>query len=124
MPENRLHTWADGRDTAEGQVRVLEAAGKPAGIEDRYLVAAGGYSYTEVCMIIREWLPHLVNTRLTPNSAGAPPWPPHYSVDNGKSVRELGMTNRPLGECIVDVVHSLLNLQADKERKEEKRATI
>jgi len=115
VPETKLHAWVDVRDAAEGYVRALEAAGKPAGMEDRYLVVAGGYSYTEVCRIIQKRFPHLVNTGLTPNPAGAPLPPPHYAVDNGKSVRELGMSYRPLEACIVDVVHSLLKLHADED---------
>jgi len=124
VPKTRLHAWVDVRDAAEGHVRVLEAAGKPAGIEDRYLVAAGGYSYTKVCTIIQKWFPHLVNTGLTPNPVGAPLRPPHYPVDNGRSVRELGMAYRPLEECIVDVVHSLLNLHVDKDSNEKKSALV
>jgi len=116
VPETKLHAWVDVRDAAEGYVRALVAARKkPAGMEDRYLVAAGGYSYTEVCRIIQKRFPHLVNTGLTPNPAGAPLPPPHYAVDNGKSVRELGMSYRPLEACIVDVVHSLLKLHADED---------
>jgi len=124
VSKTRLHAWVDVRDAAQGHVRVLEAAGMPVGTEDRYLVAAGGYSYTEVCKIIQKWFPHLVNTGLTPNPEGAPLRPPHYPVENGRSVRELGMAYRPLEECIVDAVHSLLNHHANKDSKQKKRAPI
>ena len=120
VPETKFYAWVDVRDAAEAHVRALEAPRRPAGVEDRFLVAAGGYSYTEVCKIIQKRFPHLVNTGLTPNPAGAPLPPPHYSVDSGKSVRELGMQYRPLETCIVELVNSLLKLRVDEEGEEER----
>ena len=117
IPEATFIAWVDVRDAAVAHVRALEAPPKK-GVEDRYLVTAGPFSYLEICNIINKRFPHLVNSGLTPNPAGAPAPPPHYRVDNSKSTTELNMSYRTLEACIVDVVHSLLKLQKDESEPE------
>ena len=111
VPATRYFAWVDVRDAAQAQAHVsaLEAPPKDP-YEDR-LISAGIPSYAEVCYIIKTHFPHLVNSGLTPNPAGVARPALQYSVDNSKSVCELGIAYRSFETCIVDLIHSLLGLE-------------
>jgi nucleoside-diphosphate-sugar epimerase len=117
VPETKFFAWVDVRDAGLAHVRALEEEKGGEGGEERYFVAAGTYTYTDICHTIAKWFPQLVNSGLTPNPAGVPAAPPHYEVDNRKSREELGLEYRNLEECVVDTVHSLLKLQAASQEK-------
>ncbi|KAA8915060.1 putative cinnamoyl-CoA reductase [Sphaerosporella brunnea] len=120
VPETQFYAWVDVRDVATAHVRALGAPAKPHTEEDRYFVTAGNYTYADICQVISKRFPHLVNSGMTPNPAGVPAAPPHYSVNNSKSVSELGLSYRSLETCMVDTVHSLLKLEAASSEKTEK----
>jgi len=115
VPDTAFYAWVDVRDVGLAHVLALEAPPKPTGVEDRYFITAGNYTYAEICHVIKTHFPQLVNSGLTPNPAGAARPPPHYRVDSSKSRLELGLPYRTLDTCIVDLVNSLLKLQRHEE---------
>ncbi|KAF8244162.1 NAD(P)-binding protein [Wilcoxina mikolae CBS 423.85] len=115
VPDTAFYAWVDVRDVGLAHVLALEAPPKPTGTEDRYFTTAGNFTYAQICHVIKTHFPQLVNSGLTPNPASAAQPPPHYHVDNSKSLQELGLTYRTLDTCIVDLVNSLLKLQRNEE---------
>ncbi|RPB00546.1 NAD(P)-binding protein, partial [Choiromyces venosus 120613-1] len=109
-PTNAFWGFVDARDVDTAHVAALMKKGKEVGVEDRFLVAGGTYSYNQVCKIIEKHFLHLVKEGRTPKPNTSDD-PYHYNVDNSKSKRELGMTFRTLEQCIVDTVRNFLDME-------------
>ncbi len=100
--------WAivDVRDVALAHKLAYE---QPQAAGQRYFVTAGTFSFQMICDILRKELPEL-RDRVPKGDEGAP-LPPLYKVDNSKSVKELGMTYRPLKELVVESALNYLDLE-------------
>jgi nucleoside-diphosphate-sugar epimerase len=105
-PFTGIFLWVDVRDLALAHVLAiekLEAAGQ------RFLLSPGQYSNKDIVECIRETFPELRDGLPTGDALKSGDFPPTgwYGYDNTKSKEVLGISYRPLKECIVDTVNSL-----------------
>ena len=99
--------WVDVRDVALAHVRAIEvpeAAGK------RFLAAAGPYSNGEIAKIIKDNFPELADK--LPEQINVPNESKSFVVDSTPMKQILGIPFRPLKDCVVDTVKSLLEVKA------------
>jgi len=106
VPETTFFAFADVRDVGEAHARAYESE-KAAG--QRYFVNSGGYTYQNICDIVRKDFPELRD--LTPEGTPGAPFPNVYKVSNEKIKKELGMTVRTLEECIHDQVAEFIAIE-------------
>jgi hypothetical protein len=86
------------------------AVEKPEAAGYRFLVTAGYFSNKEIADCIRDAFPEYRDNLPSGDEALKPgDFPPRgwFGFDNTKSKEILGVTYRPLKECIVDAVRSL-----------------
>jgi nucleoside-diphosphate-sugar epimerase len=106
VPETAFYGFCDVRDVGEAHARayeLLEAAGQ------RYLCTAGGFTYQQICDLIRKDFPE--KKSLVPEGKPGAPFPDVYKVDNSKAKRELGMEFRNLHTCIHDQVVEFIEIE-------------
>lgn len=82
---------------------------KTAAANQRYLIAAGAYTYQKFCDIIRAKFPELRET--TPAGNANQPLPDTYKLDTSKAKRDLGLEFIPIEKTLVDTVNSLRQLE-------------
>lgn len=105
IPKTMYYAFCDVRDVGEAHVRAYET---PEAAAQRYFCTAGGYTYQQVCDIIREDFPE--KRGLVPQGEAGDP-ADRYEVDNSKIKRELGMTFRDLKTCIDDQVNEFIEIE-------------
>jgi len=107
VPETSFFAFVDVRDVGEAHARAYESA-EAAG--QRYFCTGGGYTYQQVCDIIRTDFPE--KRISTPEGTPGAPFPDNvYRVDNSKIKKELGMSFRPLQTTIHDQVAEFIALE-------------
>ena len=99
IPPTTFPAMVDVRDLARAQLLAYESE-KAA--NQRYLISAMSFDYQQIADIIRKSFLELRDT--TPEGNPSEPLPEVFRVDNGKSIRELGMTYGTLEWTIVDSV--------------------
>lgn len=105
VPDNGFFGYVDVRDVGEVHARAYESA---EAVGQRFVTAGGGYTYAEVCEIIRKDFPQLKDKTPDPKTAQIPDF---HTISNEKAKRELGMKFRSLEETIHDQVVEFLNLE-------------
>ncbi len=105
-PPTMNYGFVDVRDLALAHVLAAEKA--EAGGK-RFFVVAGHFCNKEIAEIIGEAFPELKANLPTGDALkpGGYPEEGTYDFDNSRSRKVLGLTYRPLRECIVDTVKSL-----------------
>ncbi|KAL2816817.1 NAD(P)-binding protein [Aspergillus cavernicola] len=105
-PFTGVFVWVDVRDLALAHVLAIE---KPEAGGQRFCVSPGQYSNKDIVECIREAFPELRDGLPTGDALKPGDFPPTgwYGYDNTKSKEVLGISYRPLKECIVDTVNSL-----------------
>lgn len=106
VPDTAFFGFCDVRDVGEAHARAYESA-EAAG--QRYLTVSSGYTYQEVCDIIRKNFPEKRDT--TPEGTPNAPYPNVYTLDNSKIKKELGMEFKPLEVCIRDMTAQFIELE-------------
>lgn len=106
MPETGFFAFVDVRDVGEAHARAYQTA-EAAG--QRYFCTAGGYTYQQICDIIRKGFPEKKNL-LREGTQGAS-YPDVRKVDNSKAKKELGMTFRDLQTTIHDQVAEFIEIE-------------
>jgi nucleoside-diphosphate-sugar epimerase len=91
VPEAHFFGVVDARDLGEAHALAYESS-EAAG--QRYLVSGGGYTFQQVCDIIRKNFPQ--KAHLVPEGTPGAPYPDVYKLDNSKAEKELGITFRDL----------------------------
>jgi nucleoside-diphosphate-sugar epimerase len=109
VPPTGFFAFVDGRDVGEAHARAYET---PEAGGQRYFCTAGGYTYQQICDIIREDFPE--KRDLVPEGDAGEPYPDVYKVDNGKIKKDLGMTFRDLKTCIHDQVAEFIEIEQKK----------
>jgi nucleoside-diphosphate-sugar epimerase len=106
VPETTFFAFVDVRDVGEAHARraheIPEAAGQ------RYFCTAGGYTYRQICDIIKEDFSK--NNLVLEGKLGAP-YLDMCKVDNSKVNRELGMNFRDLHTCMHDQVVEFIEIE-------------
>jgi nucleoside-diphosphate-sugar epimerase len=105
VPKTQYYAFCDVRDVGEAHARAYETH-ESAG--QRYFCTAGGYTYQQVCDIIREDFPE--KKALVPEGEAGDPVD-RYKVDNSKIKKELGMTFKDLKTCIDDQVREFIEIE-------------
>lgn len=105
VPKTQYFAFCDVRDVGEAHARAYETH-ESAG--QRYFCTAGGYTYQQVCDIIREDFPE--KKALVPEGEAGDPVD-RYKVDNSKIKKELGMTFKDLKTCIDDQVREFIEIE-------------
>lgn len=105
VPPTGFFAFVDVRDVGEAHARVYET---PKAAGQRYFCTAGGYTYQQICDIIRNDFPELRDR--VPEGNPGEPYPDVYKVDNSKIKRDLGMTFIDLETCIHDQVVEFLEI--------------
>lgn len=106
VPETSFYGFCDVRDLGEAHARAYEseiAAGQ------RYLTASSGYTYQQVCDIIRADFPEKKD--LVPEGTPNAPYPDVYKLDTSKIVKELGMEFKSLKTSIDDMVTQFIEVE-------------
>ena len=106
VPETTFYAFCDVRDDGEAHARAYEA---PEAAGQRYFCTAGGYTYQQICDIIRKEFPE--KKELVPEGTPGAPYPEVYKVDNSKIKKELGMGFRDLRTCIHDQVTEFIEIE-------------
>jgi nucleoside-diphosphate-sugar epimerase len=106
VPETSFFAFVDVRDLAEAHARAYETT--EAGGQ-RYFCTGGGYTYQQICDIIRRDFPEKAS--LTPKGTPGAPFPDVYHVDNSKIKRELGLSFRTLQTSIHDQVAEFIAIE-------------
>lgn len=94
------------RDIGEAHARAFET---PEAAGQRYLTASSGYTYQQVCDIIRKDFPE--KRDLVPEGTPNAPYPDVYKLDTSKIKKELGMEFRPLDTTIHDMVVQFIEIE-------------
>lgn len=113
VPDTTFWGFVDVRDLARAHVLALE---KPEAANQRFFTAAGRYSYQQLADILRESprIPASIKKKVPVGKPGQNyPGPDVYEVDNSKSKRVLGVTYRPLEECVIDAALNMIELRKD-----------
>jgi nucleoside-diphosphate-sugar epimerase len=108
VPQTQFFGFVDVRDVGEAHARAYESA-EAAG--QRYFTTGGGYTYQQICDIIRREFPEKRELCPKGNEGDASPYPDVYAVSNEKISRELGMKFRNLEETIRDQVREFIELE-------------
>jgi len=106
VPETQFFGFVDVRDVGEAHARAYEST-EAAG--QRYFTTGGGYTYQQICDIIRRDFPE--KRELTPQGNEGEKYPDVYAVSNEKIKRELGMKFRSLETTIHDQVKEFIELE-------------
>lgn len=106
VPDTSFFAFVDARDVGEAHARAYEA---PAAAGQRYVITASGYTYQQICDIIRKDFPE--KRALVPEGTPRASYPDVYKVDNSKAKKELGMTFRDLHTSIHDQVAEFIQLE-------------
>lgn len=108
IPEARGIMEIDVRDVAFAHVAALE---KMTDTNERYLIAAGEWTYQKISRIVHEstLIPSSIKD-ITPISTHDQVLD-HYQIESSKAQRELGVTYIPLKKTIEDLVLQLAQLQ-------------
>lgn len=106
VPDTVFFAWVDARDLGEAHVLAYES---PAAAGQRYLTTAGGYTYQQICDIIRKDFPE--KRHLVPEGTPNAPYPDVYGVDNSKIRNELGLEFRDLQTSIHDMVAEFIEIE-------------
>jgi nucleoside-diphosphate-sugar epimerase len=102
IPPTTFPAMVDVRDLARAQLLAYESE---RAANQRYLISAMSFDNQQIADIIRKSFPKLRDT--TPEGDPSKPLPEVFRVDNGKSIRKLGMTNSSLEWTVVDSVKRL-----------------
>ncbi|KAL1857329.1 hypothetical protein Plec18167_008406 [Paecilomyces lecythidis] len=108
-PPTDFAGYADVRDVAEAHLLAYE---KPAAAGERFLIAAGNWSYQTACDIIRAEFPEL-RDRVPVGTPGAGEKEDVYRLDNSKAKTVLGLKFRSTKETVTDSVKTLLRLEKE-----------
>jgi nucleoside-diphosphate-sugar epimerase len=106
VPDTTFFAFVDVRDVGEAHLPAYETS---AAAGQRYFCTAGGYTYQQICDIIRKDFPEKNN--LVPEGNPGVEYPDVYKVDNSKIKAELGMTFRNLQTCIRDQVAEFISIE-------------
>ncbi|CAF3364641.1 unnamed protein product [Rotaria sp. Silwood2] len=109
MPETKLIFEVDVRDVAYAHVAALEQC---TDTSQRYLIAAGTWSYQSIADIIHEsfLIPESMKNT-TPIGTKGQQLPPHYTIDSSKAQKDLGVTYIPLIKTIEDLMLQFIKLK-------------
>ncbi|GAD95698.1 cinnamoyl-CoA reductase, putative [Paecilomyces variotii No. 5] len=108
-PPTDFAGYADVRDVAEAHLLAYET---PAAAGERFLVAAGNWSYQTACDIIRAEFPELKD-KVPVGTPGAGEKEDVYRLDNSKIQSVLGLRFRSTKETLTDTVKTLLRLEKE-----------
>jgi nucleoside-diphosphate-sugar epimerase len=106
VPETTFYAFVDVRDVGEAHAMAYEA---PEAAGQRYFCTAGGYTYQQICDIIRKDFPEKKES--VPEGKPGAPYPDVYKVDNSKIKRDLGIEFRDLHTCIHDQVAEFIEIE-------------
>ena len=106
VPDTAFFAFVDARDVGEAHARAYES---PEAAGQRYFCTAGGYTFQQICDIIRKDFPE--KKVLVPEGTPGAPFPDVYKVDNSKAKRELGMIFRDLHTTIHDQVTEFIEIE-------------
>lgn len=106
VPDTSFFAFADVRDVGEAHARAFES---PEAAGQRYFCTGGGYTFQQICDIIRRDFPE--KRDLVPEGKPNAPYPDVYKVDNSKAKKELGMTFRDLETVIHDQVAEFIRIE-------------
>ena len=106
VPDTAFFAFVDARDVGEAHARAYES---PEAAGQRYFCTAGGYTFQQICDIIRKDFPE--KKVLVPEGTPGAPFPDVYKVDNSKARRELGMIFRDLHTTIHDQVTEFIEIE-------------
>ena len=122
IPRTCFYAFVDVRDVATAHRLAFESDSNE---NQRYLITSGYYSLGMICDIICAEFPE-TEDRVPRESHQAEDPMQVYAVSNEKSVRELGMTYRPLRETVMDTVSDLLRIRdiMDHERRRRQREDV
>ncbi|KAE8143074.1 hypothetical protein BDV38DRAFT_293519 [Aspergillus pseudotamarii] len=101
-----LLVFADARDVAQAHLSAFESE-KAAG--ERFIVGSGGYTYREICDILRSIVPEVRDK--VPIVQPGKVEPGIINVSNNKAKTFLDITFHTLQEIVKDTVYSLLALE-------------
>lgn len=101
--EPELFWWVDVRDVALAHMRAIEV---PGAAGKRFLAVAGRFSNEEIAQILKTNFPDLASK--LPAEISVPNEGEPYKIDTTPMNEILGISFRPLKECVVDTVGSLL----------------
>ncbi|OGM49701.1 putative oxidoreductase [Aspergillus bombycis] len=106
IPSTILPVFADVRDVAQAHLSAFESQ-KAAG--ERFIVSSGGYTYQEVCDILRSVFPEVRDK--VPIGQPGQYEPAVIKVSSNKIKTLLGITFHTLQETVKDTADSLLALE-------------
>lgn len=106
VPDTQFFAFVDVRDVGDAHARAYET---PEAAGQRYFITAGGFTYQQVCDIIRKDFPEKKD--LVPEGTPGAPFPDVYKVDNSKAKKELGITFRDLQTTIHDQVTEFIEIE-------------
>ncbi|RMZ43873.1 putative secondary metabolism biosynthetic enzyme [Aspergillus flavus] len=106
IPSAILPVFADVRDVAQAHLSAFESE-KGAG--ERFIVSSGGYTYQEVCDILRSVVPEVRDK--VPIGQPGKYESAVIKVSNNKVKTLLGITVHTLQETVKDTAYSLLALE-------------
>ncbi|TVY69037.1 Ketoreductase [Lachnellula suecica] len=106
VPDTAVWGFVDVRDLGEAHARAFES---PEAAGQRYQASSSGYSYQQVCDIIRKDFPEKKD--LVPEGTPNAPLPDVYKLDNSKIKTELGMVFKPLEPIIHDMVAQFIEIE-------------
>lgn len=109
IPETRVPKQIDVRDVAYTHVTALQ---KSINTNERYLIAAGTWSFQEIANIVHEStiIPQTIKNT-TPIGNKDQQLSDHYQIDSSKAQQQLGVTFIPLKKTIEDLILQLVKLQ-------------
>ena len=108
VPETDFFAFVDARDVGEAHARAYKS---PEAAGQRYFCTARGYTYQQVCDIIRKDFPE--KRDLVPEGTPHAPFPDVYKVDNSKAKKELGITFSNLETVIHDQAAEFIRIEKE-----------
>ena len=111
-PPTMNYLFVDVRDLAQAHVLAAE---KPEAGGKRFFIVGGHFCNKEIAEIIGDVFPDLRAKLPTADALKPGDYPEKgtYGFDNERSKSLLGLTYRPLKECIVDTVKSLQAIEVN-----------
>jgi nucleoside-diphosphate-sugar epimerase len=97
--------WVDVRDVALAHVRAMEV---PEAAGQRFLAAAGPYNIAEIARIIQENFSNMADK--LPEQIDIPTDSQNFLIEKTPMEQVLRIKFRPLKDCVVDTVKSLLDV--------------
>ncbi|CAF1265178.1 unnamed protein product [Rotaria magnacalcarata] len=109
MLETRVPFEVDVRDVAHTHTAALE---RSTDTSERYLIAAGTWSFQEIADLVHEStvIPDNIKST-TPVGIKGQSLPDHYEIDSSKAKKDLGITFIPLKKTMEDLIVQLADLQ-------------